>query len=160
MLQRLQTVIKNAEFQLQVSRSGRNALAVLYWRSVRRASGPVRAHAFLHCIFVTFGQVPGGHAALRLHSSLYRKRLEVFIAPAAPAEERGACNCLPRVETSVVTISRCPYSRSVYVTQPLFTAAFLFLTAIRPLTCANPNRQVHGCALAPTHATLSSGMCL
>ena len=75
-LQRLQTVIKNAKFQLQVSRSGRNALAVLYWRTVRRASGPV----------------PGGHAALRLHSSLYRKRLEVFIAPAAPAEERGACN--------------------------------------------------------------------
>jgi hypothetical protein len=59
-----------------------------------------------------------------------------------------------------VTISRCPYSRSVYVTQPLFTAAFLFLTAIRPLMCPNPNRQVHGCALAPTHATLSSGMCL
>ena len=40
---------------LQVSRSCRHALVVLCSRTVRRVSGPV----------------PGGHAALRLYSSLY-----------------------------------------------------------------------------------------
>jgi hypothetical protein len=92
---------------LQVSRSCRHALVVLCSRTVRRVSGPV----------------PGGHAALRLYSSLYRKRLEVVIAPAAPAQERGASNCLSRVQASLQsagphTVARCT-SQSLFLL-PLF----------------------------------------
>jgi hypothetical protein len=67
-------------YALHVSRSCSNSLAVFCSRTFRGVSWPV----------------PGGHAALWLHAALYRKRFEVFIAPAAAAEERGASNCFPR----------------------------------------------------------------